>query len=127
MKDREIIVQKLKEVCSLLEQNLDASNMDVEFMQQKVESMIEEFEETGEFNQNELKLNFIKMNEESIESEIENELTEEDIQNAEDSQIIYESFSQDTDAQSKLVDEVENNNVSEADLLKNFNNNTKLC
>ena len=39
------------------------------------------------------------------------ELTEEDIQNAEDSQIIYESFSQDTDAQSKLVDEVENNNV----------------
>ena len=84
-------------------------------------------EETGEFNQNELKLNFIKMNEESIESEIENELTEEDIQNAEDSQIIYESFSQDTDAQSKLVDEVENNNVSEADLLKNFNNNTKLC
>ena len=84
-------------------------------------------EETGEFNQNELKLNFIKMNEESIESEIENELTEEDIQNAEDSQIIYESFSQDTDAQSKLVDEVENNNVSEDDLLKNFNNNTKLC
>ena len=49
MKDREIIVQKLKEVCNLLEQNLDASNMDVEFMQQKVESMIEEFEETGEF------------------------------------------------------------------------------
>ena len=84
-------------------------------------------EESGEFNQNELKLNFIKMNEESIESEIENELTEEDIQNAEDSQIIYESFSQDTDAQSKLVDEVENNNVSEDDLLKNFNNNTKLC
>ena len=84
-------------------------------------------EETGEFNQNELKLNFIKMNEESIESEIENELTEEDIQNAEDSQIIYESFSQDTDAQSKLVDEVENNKVSEDDLLKNFNNNTKLC
>ena len=84
-------------------------------------------EETGDFNQNELKLNFIKMNEESIESEIENELTEEDIQNAEDSQIIYESFSQDTDAQSKLVDEVENNNVSEVDLLKNFNNNTKLC
>ena len=84
-------------------------------------------EETGDFNQNELKLNFIKMNEESIESEIENELTEEDIQNAEDSQIIYESFSQDTDAQSKLVDEVENNNVSEDDLLKNFNNNTKLC
>jgi hypothetical protein len=84
-------------------------------------------EESGDFNQNELKLNFIKMNEESIESEIENELTEEDIQNAEDSQIIYESFSQDTDAQSKLVDEVENNNVSEDDLLKNFNNNTKLC
>ena len=49
MKDREIIVQKLKEVCNLLEQNLDASNMDVEFMQQRVESMIEEFEETGEF------------------------------------------------------------------------------
>ena len=49
MKDREIIVQKLKEVCNLLEQNLDASNMDVEFMQQKVESMIEDFEETGEF------------------------------------------------------------------------------
>ena len=59
--------------------------------------------------------------------EIENELTEEDIQNAEDSQIIYKSFSQDTDAQSTLVDEVENNNVSEVDLLKNFNNNTKLC
>jgi len=44
MKDREIIVQKLKEVCNLLEQNLDASNMDVEYMQQRVESMIEEFE-----------------------------------------------------------------------------------
>ena len=49
MKDKEIIVQKLKEVCNLLERNLDASGMDVEFMQQKVESMIEEFEETGEF------------------------------------------------------------------------------
>jgi hypothetical protein len=49
MKDREIIVQKLKEVCSLLEQNLDASNMDVEFMMQRVEDMIDEFEETGEF------------------------------------------------------------------------------
>ena len=51
MKDREIIVQKLKEVCNLLEQNLDASNMDVEFMQQKVESMIEEFERVKEFEE----------------------------------------------------------------------------
>jgi hypothetical protein len=49
MKDREIIVQKLKEVCNLLEQNLDASNMDVEYMQQRVESMIEEFERVKEF------------------------------------------------------------------------------
>jgi hypothetical protein len=53
MKDREIIVQKLKEVCNLLEQNLDASNMDVEFMQQKVESMIEEFERVKEFEEEE--------------------------------------------------------------------------
>ena len=51
MKDREIIVQKLKEVCNLLEQNLDASGMDVEFMQQKVESMIEEFERVEEFEE----------------------------------------------------------------------------
>jgi hypothetical protein len=49
MKDIEIIVQKLKEVYSLLEQNLDASNMDVEHMLQRVEDMIDEFEETGEF------------------------------------------------------------------------------
>ena len=42
-------------------------------------------------------------------------------------QMIYDEFSKDTEAQSKLVDEVENNNVSEDVLLKNFNNNTKLC
>jgi hypothetical protein len=53
MKDREIIVQKLKEVCNLLEQNLDASNMDVEYMQQRVESMIEEFEGVKEFKEEE--------------------------------------------------------------------------
>ena len=67
------------------------------------------------------------MNEEAAELENDTELTKEDIQNAEDSQMIYDEFSKDTEAQSKLVDEVENNNVSEDVLLKNFNNNTKLC
>ena len=83
--------------------------------------------EKGDINQTDLKLNFIKMNEEAAELENDTELTKEDIQNAEDSQIIYDEFSKDTEAQSKLVDEVENNNVSEDVLLKNFNNNTKLC
>jgi len=83
--------------------------------------------EKGDINQTDLKLNFIKMNEEAAELENDTELTKEDIQNAEDSQMIYDEFSKDTDAQSKIVDYLENNNVSEDDLLKSFNNNTKIC
>jgi len=83
--------------------------------------------EKGDINQTDLKLNFIKMNEEAAELENDTELTKEDIQNAEDSQMIYDEFSKDTDAQSKIVDYLENNDVSEDDLLKSFNNNTKIC
>ena len=83
--------------------------------------------EKGDINQTDLKLNFIKMNEEAAELENDTELTEEDIQNAEDSQMIYDEFSKDTEAQSKIVDYLENNDVSEDDLLKSFNNNTKIC
>ena len=45
---KEIIV-KLNEINALLEERLDASNMDVEFMMQRVEDMVEEFEEIEEF------------------------------------------------------------------------------
>ena len=83
--------------------------------------------EKGDINQTDLKLNFIKMNEEAAELENDTELTKEDIQNAEDSQMIYDEFSKDTEAQSKIVDYLENNDVSEDDLLKSFNNNTKIC
>jgi hypothetical protein len=49
MKDMKKIIKKLEEVKNLLELNLEASNMDVEHMLQRVEDMIEEFEEVGEF------------------------------------------------------------------------------
>jgi hypothetical protein len=39
------IIEKLNEVKDLLEQSIEASNMDVEFMMQRVEDMIDEFEE----------------------------------------------------------------------------------
>ena len=43
------ITEKLNEVKDLLEQSIEASNMDVEFMMQRVEDMIDEFEEIEEF------------------------------------------------------------------------------
>ena len=43
------IIEKLNEVKDLLEQSIEASNMDVEFMMQRVEDMIDEFEEIEEF------------------------------------------------------------------------------
>jgi CHAD domain-containing protein len=49
MKDIKKIIKKLGEVRDLLDQNLEASNMDVEHMSQRVEDMIEEIEEAGEF------------------------------------------------------------------------------
>ncbi len=49
MKDMKKIIKKLEEVKDLLELNLEASNMDVEHMLQRVEDMIEELEETGQF------------------------------------------------------------------------------
>ena len=51
MKENNIktIIEKLNEVKDLLEQSIEASNMDVEFMMQRVEDMIEEFEEVEEF------------------------------------------------------------------------------
>ncbi len=49
MKDMKKIIKKLEVVKNLLELNLEASNMDVEYMLQRVEDMIEEFEEVGEF------------------------------------------------------------------------------
>ena len=49
MKDVKEIIEKLNEINALLEENLEASNMDVEFMMQRVEDMIEEFEEIEEF------------------------------------------------------------------------------
>ena len=39
------IIEKLNEINALLEERLEASNMDVEFMMQRVEDMIDEFEE----------------------------------------------------------------------------------
>ena len=49
MKDIKKIIKKLNEVNALLEGNMNASNMDVEFMCQRLEDMIQEFEEVGEF------------------------------------------------------------------------------
>ena len=49
MKDVKEIIEKLNEINALLEERLDASNMDVEFMMQRVEDMIDEFEEIEEF------------------------------------------------------------------------------
>jgi hypothetical protein len=49
MKDVKEIIEKLNEINALLEENLEASNMDVEFMMQRVEDMIDEFEEIEEF------------------------------------------------------------------------------
>ena len=49
MKDIKKIIKKLNEVNALLEENLEASNMDVEFMMQRVEDMIDEFSEIEEF------------------------------------------------------------------------------
>jgi CHAD domain-containing protein len=49
MKDIKKIIKKLGEVRDLLDQNLEASNMDVEHMSQRVEDMIDEIEEAGEF------------------------------------------------------------------------------
>ena len=45
----ETIIEKLNEVKDLLEQSIEASNMDVEFMMQRVEDMVDEFEEIEEF------------------------------------------------------------------------------
>jgi hypothetical protein len=51
MKENNIktIIEKLNEVKNLLEQSIEASNMDVEFMMQRVEDMVDEFEGIGEF------------------------------------------------------------------------------
>ena len=49
MKDVRKIIKKLEGIRDLLEENLEASNMDVEFMMQRVEDMIDEFEEIEEF------------------------------------------------------------------------------
>jgi hypothetical protein len=49
MKDRNAIIKKLEQVRDLLEENLGASNMDVEHMQQRVEDMIEEFTDIIDF------------------------------------------------------------------------------
>ena len=49
MKDMKKIIKKLEEVKDLLELNLEASNMDVEHMLQRVEDVIEELEEAGQF------------------------------------------------------------------------------
>lgn len=51
MKENKVkqIVEKLEEIKGLLEESMEASNMDVEFLCQEVESMIEEFNEVGEF------------------------------------------------------------------------------
>ena len=49
MKDIKAIIKKLEQVRDLLEENLDASNMDVEHMQQRVEDMIEEFSDITDF------------------------------------------------------------------------------
>ena len=43
------IIKKLKEVEALLDEHLEAINMDFEHMQQRVQDMIDEFEEVGEF------------------------------------------------------------------------------
>jgi DNA anti-recombination protein RmuC len=51
MKENNIktIIEKLNEVKDLLEQSIEASNMDVEFMMQRVEDMVDEFEGIAEF------------------------------------------------------------------------------
>ncbi len=49
MKDIKAIIKKLEQVRDLLEENLGASNMDVEHMQQRVEDMIQEFEDITDF------------------------------------------------------------------------------
>lgn len=51
MKENNIktIIEKLNEVKNLLEQSIEASNMDVEFMMQRVEDMVDEFEGIAEF------------------------------------------------------------------------------
>jgi hypothetical protein len=49
MKDMKKIIKKLEEVKDLLELNLEASNMDVVDMLQRVDDMIEELEEAGQF------------------------------------------------------------------------------
>ena len=49
MKDIKAIIKKLEQVRDLLEKNLEASNMDVEHMQQRVEDMIEEFRDITDF------------------------------------------------------------------------------
>jgi hypothetical protein len=43
------IVNKLKEIEALLDEHFEAVNMDVEHMQQRVQDMIGEFEDAGEF------------------------------------------------------------------------------
>ena len=49
MKDIKKIIKKLNEVNALLEGNMNASNMDVEHMLQRVEDMIDEFDGIEEF------------------------------------------------------------------------------
>jgi len=47
MKDIKTIVKNLEQVRDLLDQHLDSEGMDFEYMQQRVEDMIQEFEEVG--------------------------------------------------------------------------------
>ena len=47
MKDIKTIVKNLEQVRDLLDQHLDSEGMDFEHMQQRVEDMIQEFEEVG--------------------------------------------------------------------------------
>ena len=49
MKDIKKTIKKLEGVRDLLEVNLGASNIDVEDIFQRVEDMIEELEEAGDF------------------------------------------------------------------------------
>jgi hypothetical protein len=48
MKDIKKIIKKLGEVRDLLDQNLESESMDVEHMQQRIEDMIEEFEDAAD-------------------------------------------------------------------------------
>ena len=49
MKDIKKIIKKLEDVRDLLDQHLNSEGMDFEHMQQRIEDMIEEFEEVESF------------------------------------------------------------------------------